>query len=96
MSTFSGANRILTERSRQIDAEGYDTTHDAEHSREHLLLAAQAYLRVALTPTQPVAEFVGETVWPFQGGFKPTIDDVDKMLVKAGALIAAAIDRGVL
>lgn len=38
-----GAERIMAERARQIGAEGYDSSHDAEHHKGELAMAAACY-----------------------------------------------------
>ena len=82
----SGSELILEERLRQINKEGWSTEHDKEHDVMEFVRAAQAYLMIGednITRT---------TVWPWDGGFfKPK--DAIKDLTRAGALIAAAIDR---
>lgn len=96
----SGASLILNERARQVVVEGYDGTHDYGHEAE-LLEAARAYVAAAdfearhpeadLLP-YPVDEDNGRHYFPWAPVYwKPTGDPV-KTLVKAGALIAAAID----
>lgn len=77
---MNGVDLIAAERQRQVEAEGWTPEHDDTHDREELTLAALTYLT--------------RSPWPWDDG-KPrlgprrTIDD----LVKAGALIAAEIDR---
>lgn len=87
---MSGVAMIAAERQRQIDVEGYTPEHDAEHGEflggpvTEMALAAAAYL----FPRR--AEFF----WPWSfDAWKPTPDDRVRELVKAGALIAAEIDR---
>lgn len=94
---LTGAERILVERCRQINREGYTPEHDREHHHPaEFVEAAIAYM----SPNDGVA------VWPWEPkGFKPEVThrDLDGVpgnlrhgsvrdLVKAGALIAAAID----
>lgn len=97
-----GAEMIQRERRRQVEAEGWTPEHDAEHSLGELAWAARVYVMEAL------AQIRGETLlstqsavwagWPWRtddgvaDGFKPS-DDPVRNLVKAGALIAAEIDR---
>jgi hypothetical protein len=95
---MTGAGLIAAERQRQIDEEGYSQRHDAEHVDESLALAACAYAipstwrrfksaNEAGSPSVPVT-------WPWAARFwRPTPDDRVRELVKAGALIAAEIDR---
>ena len=79
--TISGANRILNERVRQINKEGYSYEHDDEHIDGEIAMAAAAY-------TIPEPKF-----WPWRDSeWKPSGDRI-KDLTKAGALIAAEIDR---
>lgn len=81
MST--GAELIAAERRRQIEIEGYTPEHDAEH-RTQLRKAAIAYL----LPNR------ADEWWPWDWSYwKPSGTDQIRNLVKAGALIAAEIDR---
>lgn len=87
-----GAERIAAERRRQITAEGWTPEHDDEHTDGSLQVAAWAYLTES-------GAFGGEhgddspEGWPWEReAWKPS-DDLVRNLVKAGALIAAEIDR---
>lgn len=90
---MNGAEQITAERRRQVDQEGWSPSHDATHSHGELLRAAIAYLEAAY------GQGVGREVtsrppmgWPFgEMWWKPS--DATRNLVKAGALIAAEIDR---
>lgn len=86
-----GAALIAAERQRQIDAEGWTPAHDADHVGDHLAWAAVCYV----TPEYRRSTRNGVPVdWPWEKWFwKPTPDDRVRELVKAGALIAAEIDR---
>jgi len=86
-----GASLIATERRRQIEAEGWTPEHDAEHHRDGLAIAAACYA----TPAR-LRDIRGgyPYMWIWARRFwKPTPDDRVRELVKAGALIAAEIDR---
>lgn len=83
---MTGAERIAAERRRQIEEKGYDAGHDAGHAEGDLTSAAMAYLCAA---TNREAE--GRAFWPWMDGFKPST--VVRDLEKAGALLAAEIDR---
>lgn len=73
---------IARERYRQIDQEKYNTRHDDQLTNGQLARAAAAY---ALS---------SPACWPFHIlHFKPSPGNRIKDLVKAGALIAAEIDR---
>lgn len=83
-----GAALIAIERGRQVILEGYTEAHDEQHEAKELILAARAYLYHA------TGNSTGEalSIWPWEPkGFKP--GTVQRDLVKAGALTAAAIDR---
>lgn len=94
----TGSQLIADERQRQIDTEGYDPAHDDEHKQHELARAAVCY---AMPPGQRNLSQLdnrrGERVplrWPWDGvWWKPTPNDRVRELVKAGALIAAEIDR---
>lgn len=84
---------IAAERERQITEEGYAPERDAGKALD-LSRAAQSYTGYALrtqhsgTPTDRQVPIM----WPWAARYwKPTGDPV-RDLVKAGALIAAAID----
>lgn len=88
-----GVMRIAQERHRQIKAEGWTPEHDDDHTDEQLRWAAACYL---LTGRFTIAEEdFGDRCWPWVDGWKPGMRDDDPVrnLVKAGALIAAEIDR---
>ncbi len=101
MMLTRGDDLIRLERRRQTDAEGYSYRHDDEHTNDELVLAAVQYalphLRRELitTVTSLPERFIGTPVdWPWENdAWKPTPDDRVRELVKAGALIAAEIDR---
>lgn len=75
---------IAAERQRQLDAEGWTPEHDDEHQGGELATAAACYL----------LPDVCDDWWPWAWNYwKPTPNDRMRELVKAGALIAAEIDR---
>lgn len=81
---MTGTELIAAERQRQINAEGWTPEHDAEHDGGELVDAAACYLVPRLA----------HAYWPWsRDWWKPTPDDRVRELVKAGALIAAEIDR---
>lgn len=89
----AGIAMIRAERARQIGVKGYTPEHDARHDGTQLARAAACYALHAAGVTQIGAHLAGQAwPWPWpQAGFKPgePVDD----LVKAGALIAAELDR---
>lgn len=94
-----GTDRINEERNAQVLVNGYTPDHDDGHDGFELTRAAAAYLlyvelantdRVVL-PMITIRQECAEG-WPWENGFRPS-DDPIKNLVRAGALIAAEIDR---
>ena len=82
----TGAELIADERKRQVEVEGWSQEHDNQHDPMEFIRAAKAYLMIDTDYITRVG------MWPWTGGsFKPK--DTIKDLIRAGALIAAAIDR---
>lgn len=95
-----GADLIAAERQRQMTKEGFDANHDHEHDRGELLAAAMCYasvplLRLTYKGYAAEAEIteVMATRWPWDEEWWKPDNDAVRNLVKAGALIAAEIDR---
>lgn len=83
---MTGAELIAQERQRQESVEGWSRFHDDTHKRGQLARAAACY---ALQHTSVSGRAVR---WPWaRAWWKPR--DPIRNLVKAGALIAAEIDR---
>lgn len=97
---MSGIDLIAGERYRQRTQEGYTSEHDDKHSLGDLADAAACYAQVAGAQTRgasakefPAEMMMSEAGWPWEEeSWKPS-DDPIRNLVKAGALIAAEIDR---
>jgi hypothetical protein len=103
----TGIELITEERKRQIESEGYTPQHDSEHDVRELVHAAITYARSSdlslhsetFEPddswheiNEPFYRNQVKCGWPWdEKYFKPTTPLRD--LIKAGALIAAAIDR---
>jgi hypothetical protein len=83
---MTGVERIARERNRQIFEEGWDGPHDDEHVNGELAAAAHAYLLEVLDAD-------GIFSWPWDVSWWKPSDDPIRNLEKAGALIAAEIDR---
>ena len=84
-----GARLIAAERVRQVTAEGWTPEHDAAHGADILALAAVCYAMPERVRGRDILP-----AWPWEPRYwKPTPDDRVRELVKAGALIAAEIDR---
>ena len=90
-----GTHMITAERNRQVREEGYTAEHDAGHSPSMLPAAAYSYLEEVLFPMGVSDDLLPPSEWPWRSeDWKP---DEDRLvnLVKAGALVAAAIDAEV-
>lgn len=85
-----GADLIREERKRQIQEEGYDATFDRHHTPQVLARAAVSY--ALQNDGSKLIVDAGTQLWPWSPNvFKAK--DQKRNLVRAGALIAAAIDR---
>jgi len=83
-----GAAAIAAERRRQVDQEGWTSAYDRNHFRGELAQAAACYAWPGDHGDHPPA------AWPWLAEhWKPSPQDRIRELVKAGALIAAEIDR---
>ena len=83
----NAARDILAERQRQITAEGWTPEHDDHHTCGEIADAAACY---ALWGGGCVPHH-WRNFWPFDGA--PKLAPARRMLVKAGALIIAEIER---
>ena len=93
---LTGVELIAAERQRQVEVEGWTPEHDDEHRSGELGMAAQAYIdgsRKAVHATSDLWKLGAPTVWPWETSWWKPSDDPIRNLVKAGALIAAEIDR---
>lgn len=106
---MTGVELIAKERARQITDEGWSREHDEQYSNNELVYAAMSYLKPVkeyvkkslrfdtgdiADPSFSDFEIETEKDWPFDPmWWKPSPDNRVKELVKAGALIAAEIDR---
>jgi hypothetical protein len=96
----TGIDIIAAERKRQVEVKGYTPEHDDEHDLGELALAAALYAlpydaKVGGEPLLDQADFIGLQI-ALETGCDFFIDpEPDKLrrLAKAGALIAAEIDR---
>lgn len=91
----TGIELIAEERQRQIEVEGWTPEHDAEHTDNSIAKAAACYATPADKRNMGNwPEGVFPALWPWDlKWWKPTPDNRVKELIKAGALIAAEIDR---
>ena len=84
---MEGTRRIVRERLRQIDKEGWTPDHDSHYERDELPRAAACYAR-AQSSSDPIPDD-----WPWESSWWKPSDDPVRNREKAGALIAAEIDR---
>lgn len=91
---MTGVELIAAERQRQIEAEGWTPKHDDQHKGFELTRGAECYAWAARyawaeghAPTYVPNDWRWANFW-----WKPSRDPI-KNLAKAGALIAAEIDR---
>ena len=93
----TGIELIAEERQKQIEKERWTAEHDAEHKDGELANAAAYYAM-----TEDTIDFINNEwgndmhlhIWPFEKeSLKLTPENRVRELQKAGALIAAEIDR---
>jgi len=109
MAMSKGVKMIEEERRRQVDEEGWTADHDAEHDDDSLAAAAACYAapeKVYVERRNINGPYFVDP-WPWEPRWDKRYSDGNKlpdpatysnerrldMLVKAGALIAAEIDR---
>jgi hypothetical protein len=101
---MDGVELIAKERQRQKEKEGWTSEHDDEHPLFSMSTAAAIYalnlyqidliLKYNNSALAGKINDISDMLWPWDGKWwKPTPDDPIRQLVKAGALIAAEIDR---
>lgn len=83
----NGADLIMAERKRQIRQEGWTFNHDAQWTDEQLVWAALSYLLHKEGDKNSLP-----STWPWGQEFWKPKDRLSN-LIRAGALIAAEIDR---
>lgn len=101
----TGISLIAGERQRQVNEKGWTPEHDRQHVDGELAQAAVRYAMPRWLRDVPILRTtLGEVVWPRSGAvrgmgggtpwdFRSAADSEVRDLVKAGALIAAEIDR---
>lgn len=89
----SGAGMIAAERARQVSVEGWTPEHDDKHDGAQLVLAAVTYaLETSFNGPRSAGEWF-KKYWCFEDSWFKLSPDPIRNLTKAGALIAAEIDR---
>lgn len=96
----TGIQTIAEERERQVTEEGWEPSHDDNHQSGELADAAMAYAYAAGDQARGQSlEYLKSLVpacevrWPWEDQWWKPSDDPRRNLAKAGALIAAEIDR---
>lgn len=96
---MTGAELIAAERERQIEGLGRTSEHDDQHEQCELIHAAESYLLAASYVVEKGPHAASKMrgmpprFWPWEDdAWNPNRKAV-RNLVKAGALIAAEIDR---
>lgn len=94
----NGAELIAAERERQITEEGWTPEHDDEHTDSELIGAAISYALESysiglLDDDDDDDHGFMPASWPWDAEWWKPSSDAIRNLVKAGALIAAEIDR---
>lgn len=91
---MTGAELIAYERHRQIFEEQWSTYDDDQYIEEELIDAAYCYISAKRYREVFFQDDAVPLRWPWDDvWWKPTPEDRMRELVKAGALIAAEIDR---
>lgn len=93
----TGIQLIEEERARQVSTEGWTATRDDAHQAGEMPMAGALYARLASGQAMGFMGSAGTPLpppgWPWEAEWwKPSRDPVQN-LIKAGALIAAEIDR---
>lgn len=87
----SSITLIVAERRRQVEAEGWTAAHDDEHAAGELAVAAACYA-IPASRRDCGSHIDYPALWPWDPSWWKPGDRV-RELVKAGALVAAEIDR---
>jgi len=90
----TGIDYIRRERRRQIEQEGFSDQHDDLLVKGELARAAACYALPLYVRSNPSTRDEFEVIWPWgKEWWRPSYNDRIRDLAKAGALIAAEIDR---
>ena len=95
---MAGAELIAAERTRQVVEERWTSAHDDTHDQGSLSAAACCYAALARRQADGTIKTCADNIgaprgWPWDHYDWHPSDDPIRNLVKAGALIAAEIDR---
>ena len=87
-----GIELIKEEREKQIGKHGYSAGHDVFYMNKELLYAALAYLKLAIGEENTMISSYAIEDWPWDAKYFKNEGYIES-LKKAGALIAAELDR---
>lgn len=92
---MSGVELIARERQRQVEAEGWTPGHDDRHVDAELVRAAICYAEAGSGFDLEISHTRDglPCLWPWEPSWWKPSGDLVRDLAKAGALIAAEIDR---
>ncbi|MDY6893802.1 MAG: hypothetical protein SVO01_00065 [Thermotogota bacterium] len=95
-----GIKKVVSERFRQIQIEGWSKDHDSQHYPSELALAGMLYVSDAIKNMEAIENGLctfknnAPENWPWsERWWKPTPNTPSRQLEKAAALLIAAIDR---
>lgn len=92
-----GIGLITAERLRQLEKENWTSEHDDSHVEGELAVAASCYIIAGLDMADKLQPWLSKSSliadWPWDPEWLKISPDPIRNLVKAGALIAAEIDR---
>lgn len=97
--SMAAARDVLAERRRQIEAEGWTPEHDDQHGLGELARAAASYAATYAAEcdnsivTEARLVTFARAIWPWGLGWFKSAGGRRRLLVKAGALILAEIER---
>lgn len=94
----TGVDLIAFERARQMTHEDWSDAHDDQHDEAEMVAAACCYAALARRQTDGTVRSRAKNIdppdgWPWEAGWWKPSDDPSRNLIKAGALIAAELDR---
>ncbi|RWC28111.1 MAG: hypothetical protein EOS70_27755 [Mesorhizobium sp.] len=84
---------VATERRRQVEVEGWTPEHDDAHANGELAGAAACYAIGATVSKLKWGHKSPPAIWPWRKSWWKIEGGARRMLVKAGALIIAEIER---
>ncbi len=100
MDNWIGTTMITAERKRQVEKEKWLPSYDDEHNPADLASAGISYALDAVSRLtdkpehkKEDLEYSAKLYWPWEEKYWKPTKDIVRQLVKAGALIAAEIDR---